>query len=142
DVEALVEGLKDGTIDAIATDHAPHNRVDKLCTFQEAAFGISVFETALGSLMGLVHAGRVELPLLVEKLTIGPARFLGRPDLGTLKEGAPADITIFDPDAEWIVDAESFVSKGKNTPLDGTTLKGRVVTTILGGEVVYDSAQE
>ena len=139
DVEALVEGLKDGTIDAIATDHAPHNRVDKLCTFQEAAFGISVFETALGSLMGLVHAGRVELPLLIEKLTIGPARFLGRPDLGTLKEGAPADITIFDPDAEWIVDAEGFVSKGKNTPLDGTTLKGRVVTTILGGEVVYQT---
>ncbi|MCH9009432.1 MAG: dihydroorotase [Chloroflexi bacterium] len=141
DVEALVEGLKDGTIDAIATDHAPHNRVDKLCTFQEAAFGISVLETALGSLMGLVHAGRVELPLLIEKLTIGPARFLGRPDLGTLKEGAPADITIFDLDAEWIVDAESFVSKGKNTPLDGTTLKGRVVTTIFGGEVVYE-AQE
>ena len=139
DVEALVQGLRDGTIDAIATDHAPHNRVDKLCTFQEAAFGISVFETALGSLMGLVHAGRIDLPLLIERLTAGPARFLGRPDLGTLKEGAAADVTIFDPDAEWVVDADSFVSKGKNTPLDGTTLKGRVVTTIVGGEVVYEA---
>ena len=89
--------------------------------------------------MGLVHAGQVELPLLIEKLTTGPARFLGRRDMGTLKEGAPADITIIDPDAEWVVDAESFVSKGKNTPLDGTTLKGRVVTTIVGGEVVYEA---
>ena len=140
DVEATVQGLKDGIIDFIATDHAPHNRVDKLCTFDEAAFGISVFETALGSLMSLVHAGVITLPLLVEKLTSAPARFLDI-KLGTLSKGAPADITIFDPDAKWVVDAASFASKGKNTPLHGATLKGRVVATIVGGEVRYQAIQ-
>ena len=137
DVEAMVQGLRDGIIDFVATDHAPHNRVHKLCTMDEAAFGISVLETALGSLMSLVHGGEITLPLLVEKLTVAPARFLGRPDLGTLKEGAPADITIFDPDSEWVVDADSFASRGKNTPLDGVALKGQVVATIVGGEVRY-----
>lgn len=141
DVAAVVEGLKDGTIDFIATDHAPHNRVDKLCTFEEAAFGISVLETALGSLMSLVHSGEVALPLLIEKLTASPARFLGRDDLGTLREGAAADVTILDPDAEWVVDAEALVSRGKNTPLDGATLKGRVVATVVAGEVVYEESE-
>ena len=149
DVDAMVEGLKDGTIDLIATDHAPQTRVDKLCTFDEAAFGISGFETALGSLMSLVHADRIPLALLVEKLTLAPARFLLASDghwhrldegLGTLKKGAPADVTIFDPEADWVVEADRFVSKGKNTPLDGATLKGRVTTTIVGGEVVYQAA--
>ena len=138
DMEAVIEGLNDGIIDFIATDHAPHNQVEKLCTFEEAANGISVLETALGSLMSLVHADDVRLPLLVEKLTAAPAKFLGR-ELGTLKAGAPADVTIFDPDAEWVVDASSFASKGKNTPLDGATLKGRVVATIVAGEAVYDA---
>ena len=142
DVDAMVEGLEDGTIDVIATDHAPHSRVDKLCTFDEAAFGISGFETALGSLMSLVHSGRIGLPLLIEKLTSAPARFL-RMDLGTLKPGSPADVTIFDPDAEWLVDPAAFVSKGRNTPLAGTTLRGRVTATLVGGRVVYhDEAGE
>ena len=88
--------------------------------------------------MSLVHAGDVPLPLLVEKLTAAPAQFLGL-ESGTLKSGAPADVTVFDPDAEWVVDAASFASKGKNTPLDGATLRGRVVGTIVGGEVVYES---
>jgi dihydroorotase len=136
-VEAMVRGLRDGTIDIIATDHAPHNRVKKLCSFDEAAFGISVLETALGSLMSLVHDDKIPLPLLLEKLTAAPAGFLGRQDIGTLREGAAADITVFDPDAEWVVDASRFASKGKNTPLDGVTLKGRVVATIVGGEVAY-----
>ena len=89
--------------------------------------------------MSLVHEGKITLPLLVEKLTASPARFLGSHgmNLGILKEGAPADITIFDPDAEWVVDASKFASKGKNTPLDGATLKGQVVTTIVNGEVVF-----
>lgn len=137
DVEAMIEGLADGTIDVIATDHAPHNRVDKLCTVQDAAFGISVLETALGSLMKLVHSGSIALPDLIERLTSAPARFLDRSDMGTLKEGAPADVTVFDPNAEWVVDPAKFASKGKNTPLEGATLKGQVVATVVGGEVRY-----
>ena len=137
DVEAMVQGLRDGVVDFIATDHAPHSQQEKLCTFQEAANGISVLETALGSLMSLVHSNDVPLPLLIEKLTAAPARFLGV-DLGTLKAGAPADVTIFDPAAEWVVDASSFASKGKNTPLDGATLLGQVVATIVGGVVKYE----
>ena len=137
DVEAMVEGLRDGAVDFIATDHAPHNRVDKLCTFHEAAFGISGLETALGALMSLVHTGQIPLPLLVEKLTAAPARFLDRADMGTLREGAPADVAILDPDAQWVVDSSRFASRGKNTPWDGATLKGRVVATIVGGELKH-----
>ena len=136
DMDAMIEGLRDGTIDLIATDHAPHNRTDKECTFHEAAFGISTLETALGQLMSLVHSGAIGLPLLIEKLTLAPARFIGRTDLGTLKQGAPADITIINPDAEWVVDTTQFASKGKNTPLNGATLKGRVHATLVNGEVV------
>ena len=140
DVDSMVAGLRDGVIDFIATDHAPHSQVDKLCTFHEAAFGISAFETALGSLMSLVHKGKITLPLLIEKLTASPARFLGSHGLnfGTLKDGMQADITIFDPDAEWIVEGRTFASKGKNTPLEGATLKGRVMMTMVGGKVIYN----
>ena len=140
DVAALVQGLKDGVIDCIATDHAPHTLTDKACTFEEAAFGISGLETALGSLLALVHDGRLDMTTLVERLTAGPARVLGRPDLcpATLKPGSPADVTIFDPQAEWVVDTSKIVSKGKNTPLEGATLKGRVVVTIVNGRVVYE----
>ena len=138
DVDALVQGLGEGVIDLIATDHAPHSRVDKLCTFEQAAFGISGLETAFGSLMSLVHSGKLELPALIEKLTAAPARFLGRRDgLGTLRAGAPADAVILDTEAEWTVDVDRFASKGKNTPLDGATLKGQVAATVFGGEVVY-----
>ena len=137
DMEAMIEGLRDGTIDLIATDHAPHNRTDKECTLHDAAFGISTLETALGQLMSLVHSGAIDLPLLIEKLTVAPARFLRRNDLGTLKQGAPADITIIDPDAEWVVDTAQFASKGKNTPLQGATLRGKVYATMVAGEVVY-----
>ena len=138
DTEAMADALADGAIDVIATDHAPHGRVEKLCTFEEAAMGISVLETALGSVMSLIHGGRLDLPLAIEKLTAAPARFLGRSDIGSLKPGAQADVAILDPNAEWVVDAEKFVSKGKNSPLHGATLKGRVSMTIFGGEVVYD----
>ncbi len=136
DVDAMIEGLRDGVIDLIATDHAPHNRTDKECTFHEAAFGISTLETALGQLMSLVHSGAIDLSLLIEKLTVAPARFLRRDDLGTLRQGAPADITIIDPEAEWTVDTAQFASKGKNTPLQGATLKGRVHSTVVAGEVL------
>ena len=103
-------------------------------------FGISGLEFALGSLMGLVHEGRLDLPTMVERMTAGPARVLGRPDLcrGTLKPGSPADVAIFDPDAEWLVRADRMVSGGgRNTPLDGATLKGRVAATLVAGRVVY-----
>ena len=137
DVDAMIQGLREGIIDFIATDHAPHNRTDKECTFHDAAFGISTLETALGQLMSLAHSGAIGLPLLIEKLTLAPARFLRRDDLGTLKQGAAADITIIDPDAEWVVDTAHFASKGKNTPLQGATLKGRVWATVVGGKVVH-----
>ena len=137
DMDIMAEGLADGTIDVIATDHAPHNQIEKLCTFEEAAMGISVLETALGSVMCLVHAGQIGLPLIIEKLTSSPAEFLGRTDIGSLRPGANADVTILDPNSEWTVDTEKFVSKGKNSPLHGQTLKGQVVTTLVGGEVVY-----
>ena len=137
DVEAMVEGLRDGAVDLIATDHAPHGRIEKLCTFDEAANGISVLETALGSLMSLVHSGALTLPTLVDRLTAAPARFLGV-DLGTLRPGSSADVTLFDPNSEWVVDPASFASKGKNTPLAGATLKGRVAATIAAGSVVHE----
>jgi dihydroorotase len=137
DIEALILGLKDGVLDAIATDHAPHTAKDKDCDFTTAAFGISGFETALGSLMGLVHRGKLDLVTLISKLTHEPASFLRRSDLGTLKPGAVADVVIFDPNKEWVVNPEEFISKGKNTPLAGAVLKGRVMATLYGGEVVY-----
>ena len=136
DMEAMIQGLHDGVIDLIATDHAPHNRTDKECTFHEAAFGISTLETALGQLMSLVHTGAIDLPLLIEKMTLAPARFLRRTDIGTLKQGAPADITIIDPDTKWVVDTAQFASKGKNTPLQGATLRGKVRATLVVGKVV------
>jgi dihydroorotase len=140
DCEALVEALRDGTIDAIATDHAPHTFGDKAVPFDEAAVGISVLETAFGSLMGLVHQGAIDLATLVHRLTVGPASVLGEryEELSTLREGSPGDLVLFDPDEEWVVDPSTFLSKGKNTPLDGETLKGRVKLTVAQGQVAYD----
>lgn len=137
DMEAMAQGLREGVIDFIATDHAPHNLTDKQCTFHEAAFGISALETALGQLMALVHGGQIGLPLLVEKLTSAPARFLRRNDIGALRRGAAADVAIIDPNAEWVVDTAQFASKGKNTPLEGARLRGRAHATLVEGEVVY-----
>jgi dihydroorotase len=137
DIEALVSGLGEDIIDAIATDHAPHTAEDKSCDFAQAAFGISGFETALCSLMTLVHRKELDLTKIISKLTREPASVLHRADLGTLKPGAAADVVIFDPDAEWVVNTDEFVSKGKNTPLAGQKLKGKVVITIYGGAVVY-----
>jgi len=139
DIEALIEGLKDGTIDIIATDHAPHTDNDKLCEFALAPFGISGFETALGSLMSLVHANKIDIKLLIAKLTSAPAYILGDRygRLGTLEVGASADVTIFNPDTEWIVDTSQFASKGRNNPLNGEKLKGKVMATIYNGNIVY-----
>ncbi len=139
DIQALIQGLNDNTIDIIATDHAPHTDADKQREFTLAAFGISSFDTALGSLMSLVHDGQLTLSILISKLTCEPARIIGDKcgKLGTLQIGAPADVTIFDPNKEWLVDTGAFASKGKNTPLADTTLKGKVMATIFGGKLVY-----
>jgi dihydroorotase len=133
----LIQGLKERVIDIIATDHAPHAEADKKCDFVLAASGISNFETALGSLLSLVHEERLTLTGLIAWLTIEPARLLKNDNLGTLRSGAPADITIFDLYKEWIVDPRTFVSKGKNTPLAGSGLRGKVMATIYGGKIVY-----
>ena len=140
DVEALIVGLADGVIDCIATDHAPHDLTSKQVTYQDASFGISVLETALGSLMQLVHSSKLTMADMIDRLTLGPAKVLGKSytDLGTLQPGTTADIVIFDPDQEWTVDTSEFESKGRNTPLEGTTLKGRVVATIVGGNIIYE----
>ena len=139
-IEAVVQGLRGGVIDAIATDHAPHTIVDKLCEYDTAAFGISGFETALGAVLSLYHDGVIDLPTIVERLTSGPARIIdhGGIGLGTLRQGAPGDVTIFDPGEEWVVDREAFVSKGKNTPLHGRRLRGRVVATVFGGALIHE----
>ena len=138
DVQALIKGLKDGVIDAIATDHAPHTLADKNCGLELAAFGISGFETAFGCLMSLVHQGKINLTQLISKLTCEPAKVIGRNgELGTLKTGAPANITILDPAREWIANSRNFASKGKNTPYDGYKFKGKVMATISRGKLVY-----
>jgi dihydroorotase len=139
DIEALVKGLRDNVIDVVATDHAPHTAADKECDIAAAAFGISVFETAFGSLMSLVHEGHFSLAHLITKLTRAPAKIIGDKfgKLGTLTIGAPGDITIFDPDREWVVNTGKFASKGKNTPLAGASLKGKVMATISQGNLAY-----
>jgi len=139
DIQALVQGINDGTIDAIATDHAPHTREDKLREFETAAFGISGFETAFGVLMTLVNTGEISLNTLIAHLTAGPARILrNRCGIsGTIKPSARADIVLLDINKEWLVDSRDMLSCGKNTPFDGHTLKGMVVATIHGGEVAY-----
>jgi dihydroorotase len=136
DVEAVVHGLVDGTIDAIATDHAPHTIVDKQCEYDFAANGISGLETALGLCMRLVQAGRLNLLQLVERLSLAPARVFGLP-YGTLATGADADLVVFDPNETWAVDPRSFASKGKNTPIAGWKLQGRVKATFVQGTLVY-----
>jgi dihydroorotase len=135
DVEMLIDALADGTIDAVATDHAPHAAEDKSIPYHDAAFGISGIETALPLLLDLVRANRLSLPVLIRRLTGGPAAVLGRE--AHLREGAVADICVFDPDAEWVVTAEALKSKGKNTPLLNARLRGRVRYTFVGGRLVH-----
>lgn len=141
DRTALVAALAEGIIDAIATDHAPHRSIDKTCPLDEAAFGISGLETALGSLMELVRSGSLRLVDVVRRLTVEPCRVFGLP-YGTLRPGAPADLVVFDPDEAWQVNSADFYSKGKNTPLDHQTLYGRVRFTFVDGQVAYDARAE
>ena len=143
DVYALSQALADGVIDCVATDHAPHELVSKQVTYQEAAFGISVLETAFGSTMQLVGSGLMTLNTLVDRMTVGPARVLGPAfaEFATLEPGTSADIVLFDPDKEWVVKPQEFESKGKNTPLQDTVLKGRVMLTMVEGKIVYSLAE-
>ena len=137
DRDAMIDGLRDGSIDVIATDHAPHHADEKMLEFDRAPFGIVGLETAVPLCLDrLVHTGVIGLPRLVELLTINAARALGLPG-GTLIEGAPADITVLAPDAPVTIRASSFKSKSRNTPFDGWTLKGAVGATIVGGRVLF-----
>ncbi len=137
DVEAVRAGLADGTIDVIATDHAPHSLEDKEVELPAAAFGIVGLETSLAlGITKLVGEGVLTLPELVDKMAAAPAKALGL-DRGTLTEGAVADLVIIDPEAEWTVCASEFKSKGRNTPFEGWKLGGKVVATIAGGRVAF-----
>jgi dihydroorotase len=136
DAEALIEGLRDGTIDAIATDHSPTSRVDMEREYRLVEPGISGLETALGLALMLVHRGKLDLVDLVAKLTEGPATVLGNAP-ATLRPGSPADLVIFDPDHAWTVDPATFASLGSNTPLAGQQLRGQVMLTMVGGQIAF-----
>jgi dihydroorotase len=137
DRAAMIEGLRDGSIDAIATDHAPHHADEKALEFDRAPFGIVGLETAVSLCFDrLVHPGVIGLARLVELLSANPARILGVPG-GTLVDGGPADLTILAPDAAMTVHAAAFRSRSRNTPFDGWSLRGAVAATIVGGRVVY-----
>jgi len=136
DREAIREGLADGTIDVIACDHAPHSVLEKEVEFDAAANGISGIETSLGLCLSLVNDNVLSMAGLIDKMSMAPARILGKP--WGLKEGSPAHITIIAPDSPWVVNAKTFFSLGKNTPFDGWELSGRAVMTIADGRVIFD----
>ena len=137
DAEAAIEGIVNGVIDAIATDHAPHAGSDKMQEFERCPFGIIGLETALGlSLQQLVHTGKITVNRLVELFTTGPADIL-KLDRGTLAPGAPADITIFDLDTQWTYDVQQSFSKSRNSPFHGHTFRGGPVATIVGGKIIW-----
>lgn len=139
DREAVRQGIADGTVDAIATDHAPHHIDEKNVEFNLAMNGIVGLETALPLTLKLVEDGLIDLPKAVALLTCGPAAALGLP-VGQLQEGGNADVTVIDPELEWTVDAQKLASKSKNTPFDGWKMKGAAVCTIVGGKVAYRRA--
>lgn len=137
DVEALIEGLKDGSIEVISTDHAPHAPEEKTGSMKTAAFGIVGLETSLALTYTELVCKGILTPLeMVEKMSYHPARILGL-SCGTLMEGHPADVVIMDPEAQYIIDKEQFLSKGRNTPFHGRKVKGLVLGTICDGKVVY-----
>jgi dihydroorotase len=137
DVEALCEALRDGTIDLVATDHAPHHYDAKEREFADAPFGIVGLETALALVVTeLVGKGIIDFPALVDRMSTRPAK-LFHLEGGSLAQGSVADVTVFDPEREWVVDPSKFLSKGRNTPYAGDRLRGRAVYTIVGGQVVF-----
>jgi dihydroorotase len=137
DVEALKEAVRDGTIDVIATDHAPHHYDEKEREFADAPNGIVGLETALAVVVtSLVAPGIIDYATLVDRMAVAPARLFHLPG-GTLRQGSIADVTVFDPEREWTVDPVEFRSKGRNTPYAGRTLRGRAVYTVVDGRVVH-----
>jgi dihydroorotase len=138
DREALREALKDGTIDCIATDHAPHSTLEKQCEFEAASPGLIGLEPAVPMLLSLVRDGGLSPLRLIEALTSAPARVAGL-EAGTLREGAPADLTVIDPDLDWTLDASSLSSRSTNTPLLHQKVRGRAILTIVDGEIIYES---
>jgi dihydroorotase len=140
DVTALREALADGTIDAVATDHAPHSPVEKEVEFEQAAFGMLGLETAVPLLLELVRAGTLTPAVLVTRMSTSPAAAFGLPG-GTLADGAPADVTVIDPEVAWTCELAGLRSRSHNTPFAGRALRGRAALTIVGGKVVHD-AQE
>jgi dihydroorotase len=138
DIESILVALEDGTVDAIATDHAPHALHEKQMEFERAAFGITGLETALGLAIFKLHRERkIPLARVVELFTAGPSRCFDLRGRGSLVRGSVADVTIFDPKKKWIFEAARSLSKSRNTPFDGRQLQGKVVATIVGGRVVY-----
>jgi len=136
-IEAILAGLRDGTIDAIATDHAPHHADEKALEYDQAPFGIIGMETAVGLAFDLINQGVIDIERLVEVLATNPARILGLENRGTLGAGAYADVTILDPSFQWTVDASRSKSKSRNTPFDGRVMTGAAVATIVAGRVVF-----
>jgi dihydroorotase len=142
DREAVLEGLADGTIEILCSDHAPHCDYEKEVEFDYAPFGITGLETELAlSLMQLVHTKRISLADMIAKFTVNPARLLNL-NKGTLGAGADADVTVFDENAEWIYRREDSASKSRNNPFFGWKLKGKAVATIVGGKVVWSETAE
>lgn len=138
DIEAIKQGLSDGTIDAIATDHAPHTRAEKEQEYAKAPFGIIGLSTSLGLVLTkLVNTGVITLADALAKMTVNPSRILGL-EMDGLTAGARADITIIDPEMEWVVDVNAFASKARNCPFHGYSLKGRAVMTIVEGKIVWE----
>lgn len=137
DAEAVLQGLGDGTIDAVATDHAPHPGSEKMQEFERCPFGILGLETAIGLAMrDLVNPGKISLYRMVELFSTNPARIL-KLDGGTLKPGAPADLTIIDPGRTWTYDVNRSCSKSRNSPFDGCQFRGRATATIVNGRFVW-----
>jgi dihydroorotase len=141
DVEALQDAVADGTIDLIATDHAPHHYDEKEREFTDAPNGIVGLETALGVVVTtLVSSGMLSINTLIDRMSVSPARIFGLPG-GTLRSGAVADVTVLDLERRWTVDPERFLSKGRNTPYAGRELTGMARYTIVGGRVIHDSSR-
>jgi dihydroorotase len=141
DRDAMLAGIADGSVDVIATDHAPHHYDEKCVEFDRAPFGITGLETAVSLCFDrLVHTGRISMARMIELLSVNPARVIGVPG-GSLQEGGPADVSILAPDLAVTVSAKAMRSKSKNTPFDGWTLRGGVAATIVGGRIVYVNAQ-